>query len=327
MTYTLRDDIVDGVIDRTMIASLNRQMSTVTNRLALRVDERRDLDAEFSLVLQFLLKSFPITHESIIAILRHNNDDKFNGNDSKPVVPRFGPDAMLLVRDQLEKVFTITLLLKDPVKWMRIYGQDDWRRLYERHLYEKDEKAELDRFSEYHGQIAPDNLESMRVGLGITDGQKEWVEFKYHHPGERPPNHLREHEVREFPTAGKIRSELKAHAAAPMLNRLYKEYKYLSGYAHSGAVKMFAQGISDRRLNMPQESQERFFQNEILGPAVVTSFCASLAANTEAYQQLAGDMDLLAALTTQWEQLKRVSLLAKALWDLRGASVFSFGLG
>jgi hypothetical protein len=327
MTYTLQDDIEHGMIDHARIESLNRGMSTVTNRLVLGIDEQRDLDAEFSLVLQFLLKSFPITHESIIAILLHNNEEKFNGDESKPVVPRFGPDAMLLVRDQLEKVFTITLLLSDPGKWMSIYSQDDWRRAYERHLYEKIEKENLSRFTEYHGNIAPQALENLRVRSGVSDAQKEWVEFKYHNPGAALPDHLRNHKVVEFPTAGAARKELSAHESASMLQRLYKEYKYLSGYAHSGAIKMFAQGISDRRLSVSQENKERFFQNENLGPAIVTSYCESLAACTETFQHFNGDIDLLAALTTQWEHLKEISLLAKALWDLRGSNVLAFEFG
>jgi len=326
MKYALKDDIEQGVIDRARVELLNQQMSTVTNRLTLRIDERRDLDAEFSLILRFLLKSFPITHESITAILLHNNEEKFQGDESKPVVARFGPDAMLLVRDQLEKVFTITLLLSDPSKWMRVYSQDDWRRAYERHLYERSEKANLARFDEYHGVIAPPALEKLRLGLGISDGQKEWVEFKYNNPGRDLPEALRGNKILEFPTAGLARKELATHDSAAMLNRLYKEYKYFSGYAHSGAIKMFAQGMSDRLLKVPQESQEKFFQNEILGPAIVTSYCASAAACTETFSALGGDIDLLAALTTQWEHLKKVSLFANALWDLRGTTALPFGL-
>src|ERR1043166_2682737 len=136
--YSLKDDIENDVIDRTRVERLNQEMTTVIGRLMLRLDERRDLDAQFALVLRFLLKSFLITHESVIAILLHNNEEKFQkkGNESTPVVSRFGPDAMLLVRDQLEKVFTITLLLSNPERWMKIYNQDDWRRRSEEHTSE-----------------------------------------------------------------------------------------------------------------------------------------------------------------------------------------------
>jgi hypothetical protein len=326
--YSLKDDIENDVIDRTRVERLNQEMTTVIGRLMLRLDERRDLDAQFALVLRFLLKSFLITHESVIAILLHNNEEKFQkkGNESTPVVSRFGPDAMLLVRDQLEKVFTITLLLSNPERWMKIYNQDDWRRLYEKYLYEKSEKSNLSRFDDYHGSTAPQALEKLRNGLGISNKQKEWVEFKFHNPEVELPDHLRSHKLREFPTAGAARKELSTHDSAPMLSRLYKEYKYLSGYAHSGAIKMFAQGISDRRLGVSQEKQEHFFQSEILGPAMATSYCASIAACTEAYAHLDGNLDLIAALTTQWEHLKRISLLAKALWDLRGSKVLAFEL-
>jgi hypothetical protein len=326
MQYSLNEDIESGVIDRARVESLNREMSTVTNRLVLRADERRDLDPEFNLVLQFLLRSFPTTHESMIAILRHRNEAKFDGDELKSAVTKFGSDAMLLARDQLEKVFTITLLLSDPERWFRIYSQDDWRRQYEKYLYEKSEKENLERFGEYHDLIAPAALEKLRIGVGVSDEQKEWIEYKYNNAGTPTPDRLRDHKVVEFPTAGAARRELSTHDSSPMLQRLYKEYKYLSGYAHSGAIKMFAQGISDRRLSVSQDAKERFFQNEILGPAIVGSYCASLAACTEAFGYLQGDLDLIAALTTQWEHLKKISLLAKALWDLRGSKVLAFGL-
>ncbi|MGE3466093.1 MAG: hypothetical protein AB7J13_04105 [Pyrinomonadaceae bacterium] len=327
MTYSLQDDIEDGVIDSTRVDALNREMSAVTNRLVLRADERRDLDPEFNLVLQFLLKSFPTTHESMIAILRHGNEAKLDGDKSKPAVTKFGPDAMLLARDQLEKVFTVTLLLSDPIKWFKIYSQDDWRRQYEKHLYEKSERLGLDRFTDFHENTAPEALERLRTGLAISDKQKEWIEHKYNDPGTKPPDHLLDHKVPEFPTAGKARTELIKHESAPMLERLHKEYKYLSGYAHSGAVKMFAQGVSDRRIGVAEEMRDRFFQNEILGPSIVTSYCSSAAACTEVFKYLGGDVDLIAALTKQWEHLNKVSLLAKALWGLRGSKVLAFGFG
>src|SRR5690606_27698767 len=114
-----------------------------------------------------------------------------------------------------------------------------------------------------------------------------------------------------------------------MLTRLYREYKYLSGYTHSGQVKMAAQGVSDRLFRIPSDKRDKYFQNEIVGPAVFTSLCASVSACNEVYNHFRGgdDLELVAALTKQWESLKSTSLLATALWELRGRYVLNFEIG
>lgn len=68
----------------------------------------------FCLIVTLLLKSFLSTHTSIIHIHLLKNEEK---EKSSKTVMIYGSDAMSLVREQIEKVFVITLLCSDPIKW------------------------------------------------------------------------------------------------------------------------------------------------------------------------------------------------------------------
>lgn len=322
--YSLTRDIGYGEFN---VTDLNVGMSSVTNRVMFAIDAKTELEDDFRLTLRFLLKSFVTTHESIIALLRHKNELKFDGDRGQKATTLFGPDAMSLVREQIEKVFTVALLIYEPDKWTKVYLQDDWRRLYENYLHEKEEKQKLERFNEFHEIFAPEILNKLQHSYEIDEQQKAWVEFKYANTGVDPPRELNEARIKKFPTAGGVRTELMGTPLEAMLNRLYKEYNYISGYTHSGALKMQMLMMSDRlytkRFSTAQS--EEYFEREILGPSVDLSFCSSLAGCTEVLKYMRDNIEVLAALTEQWERLKKVSLFAKTLWALRGKDQLNFG--
>lgn len=320
-SYRLEKDLVEFADFH--VPTLNKQLKTTINRVIFAIDREVSLDGEFRATIRFLLKSFLTTHESIIAILRFGNEEKFDEQPDKKAVLIHGPDAMSLVREQIEKVFTITLLLADPPRWHAAYLRDDWKRLYEHLLHQRDETSNLERFRGFYSEFAPNLLEKSRIRLGITDKQVKAIEFKYYNHGVELPPDLKGALIHPFPTPGRVHTLLLDTEKEPFLKRLYKEYKFISGYTHVGPLKLDLLAMSDRifRKQFKESDQERYFENEVLGSSLIVSFLSAAVAASEASSLFATDVDVLAALTEQWETLKKGSLLAMALWDLQGALI------
>jgi hypothetical protein len=326
MKYEHAIDISEGTMD---VLELNRGMSTLSNRVKFAIDGLNSHDDDFRLTLRFLIQSFVTTHESILVILRHKNETKFDKDRDITAVIPYGSDAMSLVREQIEKVFMICLLCDDSAHWSKVYLKDDWRRLYENQLHQRDETTNLERFKEFNEQIAPRCLEQIRLQAGVTALQKEWVEFCYANPNKDIPAHLKGNEIKPFPTAGQALKKLRGKPQEIFLNRLHQEYKFICGYTHSGHLKLQMLMMSDRlfKNEVSDEEKEQYFQKQVLGPATVTSFVSSLAACTEVIDCFLKDnLEVLAAAIEQWNRLKAQSLLAKAIWDMRADSLLSRGL-
>jgi phosphoglycerate-specific signal transduction histidine kinase len=90
---------------------------------------------------------------------------------------------MSLVREQIEKVFVISLLLDDPDKWIPIYFKDDLRRFYKyQFLVLEEERKSLPRF-----QVDKDKrekiLENLKNNADLSDLEKELIEHKFTQPG------------------------------------------------------------------------------------------------------------------------------------------------
>jgi hypothetical protein len=323
MSYSLEKDISDGTFN---VKALNEQMTRINNRIMFAIDELKTLDDDFRLTLRFIVKSFQTTHSSIVAILRYQNEEKYDSDEKKKTVLLYGPDAMSLVREQIEKVFMVTLLCHDPELWTKAYLKDDWRRLYEHLLHNKIETNKLERFSEYHNEIAPEILEKMRAVSHISLKEKEAIEFRYFNTG-KLPLHLKGSDVPTFPTPGRTVQILKDTACEKFLRRLYKEYKYISGYTHAGQLKLQILMMSDRLFGkkFSEDDKEKYYETQILQPAVLTSYISNLSACTEILRYMPNRIDIIAEIVKQWEVIKSGSHLAIALWDLRAHNFFSYG--
>jgi hypothetical protein len=321
MNFQLNQDVSENqTFD---IQVLNDQMSRATHRVINAIDSLNSLNDNFRITVRFLLQSFLTTHESIVIILRHKNEEKYDKSEGKTNV-LFGADAMSLVREQVEKVFTITLLCQDPDNWSKIYIKDDWKRIYEGFLLRRDETKKLPRFQEYTQQIAPDILENIRKHIGITDEEKEAIEFKYYNYGQPLPPHLKRSEVMLFPTPGQVNKLLENTDCKDFLERLHREYKFISGYNHAGLLKLQLLVMSDRKFSehFDESKKEIYYQKQILLPAIITSYTAHIAACTEILRFIPHDVEILVALIKQWELLKKGSLLAVSLWDMRARNLF-----
>jgi hypothetical protein len=326
MGYEHNIDIGSGTMN---VHDLNEGMSTVSNRIMFALDKLTSLDDEFRLTLRFLIKSYLTTHECILVILRNKNEEKFDGDEGRETNLLYGPDAMSLVREQIEKVFIVSLLCSDPIKWSSAYLRDDWRRLYENQLHQKGETINLERFREFNDKIAPDLLEKIRQREGITDLQKEWVEFKFSSPNQPLPQHLQGTKIEKFPMPHETIRYFTGRDQEECLTKFYREYKFISGYTHSGHLKLQMLMMSDRlfRNTFTAEEKNDYFQKQILGPSVALSFVSSLTACTEVIDHfLKSELEITAGTILQWNKLKGYSLFAKAIWDLRASKVLSMGL-
>jgi hypothetical protein len=328
MSYTHDEDIRgDEGID---VRKLNAHMTAATYRVVSALDNLHELNDQFRIIVGMLLKSFLFTHKSIIIILRAGNDEKYDTaasrwSESKTNMT-LSADAMSLVREQIEKVFAVTLLCDDPDKWSTVYIKDDWRRFYEYHLLGKDETVNLPEHKQFHDRTAPALLDQFKLKASITNEEQAYVEFKHYNPNTPLPDDLKAHQVRLFPTPGEAKISV-ADPAKPVLERWHKEYKYISGYNHGGLLKLHLLTMSDRRFSdiFDESKKEIFYEKEILLPAIYTSFTAFACACTETLKFIPHDVEVLANLTTLWEELRVKSLLGQAVWNLRGKN-FSPGL-
>src|SRR4051812_41246193 len=85
---------------------------------ALRNDS--DRDPNFQHLGIRLLEVFLFTHRSIVLLLGKEDED-----------PLLGADALSLAREQVEKVFAVSLLCEDPSR-AKTYLTGSWRRMFER---------------------------------------------------------------------------------------------------------------------------------------------------------------------------------------------------
>lgn len=108
-------------------------VTRVVHPLAIAYERSEDLGATFRHLMADELRQFLGTHKSIRLLMKSREEN-----------PSALADAMSLAREQIEKVFAVVLLLEEPEPWTLRYLKDDWRRHYERHLLDLDERSGLE---------------------------------------------------------------------------------------------------------------------------------------------------------------------------------------
>jgi len=177
MTYKHTEDIdAEGSIE---CSHLNVLMSTAINRIVNAFASLQHSNEMFKELLPYLLEAFIHTQTSIIALLQMKDKNI-----------RTSADAMSLVREQVEKVFVVSLLCDDPDRWIDVYAKDDFQRHYKHYLLTKQEREDLPRHQEYYKNIAPSMIERFLNWAKITPLEKEWIEFKFYNKGKPLPAHL-----------------------------------------------------------------------------------------------------------------------------------------
>ena len=87
LTFQHTDDI-DGN-KATFIPRVNEQFTTAVNRVINAMEKVSGVESEFRTTISLLLQSLLYTHKSIIVLLRHGNEERYDpGADEKETPPR-----------------------------------------------------------------------------------------------------------------------------------------------------------------------------------------------------------------------------------------------
>jgi hypothetical protein len=287
---------------------LDIQQRTAVNRVALALDAANFPNTTTATLLAEVLRTFLGTHTSIRLLLAER--------DKRPVV---AADAVSLVREQIEKVFLVSLLLSDWQKYVTIYFEEDWCRRFRYFLVQKKDKGGLERFQEFFSVFGPQKFEERRLDLKISEDIRDLIEFQVFHPGSQAPERFKSVRLPKFPTPKNILDRSPV-AERPALNRWYEEYRGVCGYTHIGADKLQMTTMTGRKVNFSKEQITAFFTKEHLELAVL-SYVACAYAATELLSLIGGTVEPMAEVTKLWNALLNASLSARVFWDARSGSL------
>ncbi|HVT15276.1 MAG TPA: hypothetical protein VHQ90_03710 [Thermoanaerobaculia bacterium] len=291
------------------LLNLDNQQRTVVNRVALALEDANDPNLTTAALLADILRTFLGTHTSVRLLLAEW--------DRRPVV---AADAVSLVREQIEKVFLVSLLLSDWATYVPVYFEEDWCRRFRYFLVQKKERNHLERFREFFQSSGPELLEKQRRRLKISEDIRDLIEFQVAHCQAARPNHLKAVRVPRLPTPKAIVDRSQA-AERPALLRWYEEYRGVCGYTHIGADKLQMTVMTGRKVNFSQEQQTGFFTKELVELSVVVSYIACAYTATELLSRTGGGLEPMAEVMKLWTALLDASLVAKVFWEARSASL------
>lgn len=309
------------------------RLARVVHPLAIAFERSGDLGSTFRHLMELMLRQFLGTHKSIRLLMKYRQEN-----------PAGMADAMSLAREQVEKAFTVILLLEDPEGWTERYLRDSWRNDYERHLIEAYERHELERYAEYL-DLQSDGLNGERLLLGITEEEEGFLEWRFDNPPGGPKSKLpddlkdaRETIGRPFPTPAGVLPRISHKDLKRAMIRLYREYGYLCGYTHTGFRKLLAV-YSEVYSDLTLAQKEKIVDTEYAQSILLSYLAAGLACAEAATRRLprgedgtAGDRavaeaGLLVKLFDLWEELRQTSLLGASLHEMRVRRVLPFAGG
>ncbi|MGZ8846476.1 MAG: hypothetical protein ACXW3C_08440 [Pyrinomonadaceae bacterium] len=290
---------------------------------ALVKQARKQGTVEFTELPQALIRVFLTTHQSMLLLV----DTRFSH-------PLMAADGISLVREQVEKVYLLALVVDDPKKWTTQYHRANWKFKYERFLRTERDQRSNPRFQEYfktYGQL----LDQGRFIVGkprsrhtafISKRMARSVRYRFENPDAKkdqfPPwfdqnkfdNYFR------FPTPGKAIKQVRDEPTREFLRQWYKEYKWLCQYSHISVDKVFLNAISQSK----SQAANKKFEDERtrrVEDAVMVSFLATGSACAILLKTLDDDYGAKAELARFWDVLRRHSLDGYALWKMYVASL------
>lgn len=296
------------------VEEVDDQVARVVHPLALAYEGSGDLGATFRNLIADLLRQFLGTHKSIRLLIKCREEN-----------PSALADAMSLVREQVEKVCAVALLLEDPERWALRYLKDEWRRHYERYLLDVDERSGLELHRDFLTGYAVESIERERIAIEVTEAEKEFVKLKYRKdPEAKATRELKEaaKTIDYFPMPRAVIEEVSDERVKGIILRWQREYGYFSGYSHTMFRKLLPAYIA-HTSKLTTSQKEKVFETEY-APAIMVSFLAvasacAIAASKELARagggpQAVGGVDLLVRLAELWERLRKDALLGQALW-------------
>ncbi|MCH8274210.1 MAG: hypothetical protein IH851_05420 [Armatimonadetes bacterium] len=225
-------------------------------------------------------------------------------------------DALSLVREQIEKVFIVSLLLDDPEKWTRVYVRDGWQKGYKIFVLEREETKDLKRFQEWNTQSGPTLWEGFRRGIGITEVERDATEFIALNPRDTMPSDLQDHVIERFPSpsvrvAGRAREDI----MKKVLKLWHAEYERYCDFSHILYGKLFLGRVAaDARIDL---SVRRKLLHDAADQGLTESYRTAGYVCAEICARKAKDLEALAAVDELWQVLRNASLFGKWLYEER----------
>lgn len=339
MPYSPVEDIPGIETSKVNIKTLDPLLYDVIEsvRFALRhrYNFKKQTNEESALIstLRTQLSLYSITHKSIRILFRraYREDDK----------TLIGDGASLL-REQVEKIYIITLLLDNPTKWIRQYLRSSWRTEYMEFLLESEEHKDNPRYREHLEERYPQHLErgqrprvpGRKVETIVSDFAKRAMKYNWDNPSGPDPlwfrnqmRKLRDPRKRsqrlrdyvrnyfEFPTPGRAAGIIKNVPLRNFLFRWHKEYSHICQYSHVTLGKMMLPALSEFK-DMKHAEMIKIYGQRLAERVLFTSHTAAATSCALIVNALVNTYGSKAELRDYWKELYGRSLPAKALWNM-----------
>lgn len=329
MPYKPVEDIPNiekGRVNFKVLNSLMHQTIT-TMRVALKnhnnMNKGYDYRDELCEYLRNQLLIYGVTHNSIHILVRYVLNKKYY-----PAVV----DAASLAREQIEKIFSITLVLSNPHKWIKQYLRGAWRTQYQKYLLSLEEHGENPRYEEFLQKSFIGGLtkaqrvktkNSRRPETIISGFARKVLTYYWNNPVGRNPswfhrpqalrNYVRDYF--EFPTPGRAVQYIKGKDIKTFLYRWHKEYSYFSQFTHVSSGKSVIPYMSEfRHLDVVSKMETN--AEKLIGEVIFTSFTCVASACTLILPHLRDGYGSRNYLEQFWTHLYKSSLLSKAFWNM-----------
>jgi hypothetical protein len=287
---------------------LDTQQRAAVNHVALSLDEINYPNVTTATLLAEILRSFLGTHMSIRLLLAEQ--------DKRPVV---AADAVSLAREQIEKIFLISLLKSDWKTYVPLFFEEDWCRRFRYFLILKKEREHLTRFHDFFRSTELESFEKRRLELKISDDVRDLIVFQVTQPHAAKPKRFQSVRLPQFPTPKRILDRSQA-SERNALERWYEDYRGICGYTHVGADKLQMTTMTGRKGNFSDQQVTAFITKELVELALL-SYVACAYSATELLDHTAGRVEPMAQVTRFWNTLLDTCIAAKVYWEARSASL------
>jgi hypothetical protein len=245
-------------------------------------------------------------------------------------------DAASLVREQIEKVFIVALILSNPHRWIRQALRGGFRTDYEEYLLSMEEHGDKPRFHEHLHERYPKAFERLqrhrvsatRTETIISDYAIRVLEYNWDSPRGANPTwfkpiprkrvrNVREY-VRhyfEFPTPGKAATKIQNRELRRFLYRWHKDYSFICQYSHIAIGKAVIPEMNKfKHIDLVEKT--KIYSQRLIERIIFTSFTATASTCTLIVAQLADSYGAKPYLKDFWQELEGCSLLSRAYWNM-----------
>lgn len=290
-------------------------------------------DSEIITTLRTQLSLYAITHKSIRILFRRAYRD-----DDKTLLG----DGASLLREQVEKIYIIALLLDNPVRWVKQYLRSSWRTDYMEFLLESEEHKDNPRYKEHLEEHYPEYLKrgqrppvpGRKVETIVSDFARRAMKYNWENPSGPDPlwfrnqmRKLRDQRKRsqrlrdyvrnyfEFPTPGRAAGIIKNPPLRSFLFRWHKEYSHICQYSHVALGKMMLPVLCEYK-DMKHAEMVKEFGDRLAARVLFTSHTAAATSCALIVNSLVNTYGAKAEVRDYWKEMYGRSLPAKALWNM-----------